>query len=529
MTDLNRSARLMTVLTAVSRVSGFARVVVFASVFGKTFLANTYLTANGVPNSLFELFAAGMLQAALVPSMVRLMSDRRNAERVAGTTLTIVAGGLGVLGLLALVFRTDVMSFLTRDVTDPKVRADEIELGALFLWFFMPQLVFYGANIVATAALNARNRFALPVFAPTLNNVVVIGAYLWFGAVHEGRLTLDLTTAETWLVAGGTTLAVIVFCGLPVWGAWHDGFALRPRFAFRDPAIPRLFREGAWAAVFVALAEVQQIVMLRAANREAGAVTVLQFAFILFTLPHALFSVPVMTTRFPELSGAAHAEDWDRYRRSLSVATRGIVYLAVGATAVTAAVAHPAAEIISYGESSDLAAPIADATVAFAVGLVGFGLLLLFTRAFYALGDGRTPALVNAGVVAVTSVVMIAIAPSLSDRDLVTGLAATFAAGAVGGSLALGLLTDRRLGRAGASSLAVVRPAIRAAVAAVVAAALGWVVGWGIGFDDKPTAVAATAAAGLVALTAYVGMQWALGGPSPKLAVTTMGAGEERA
>ena len=66
MTDLNRSARTMAVLTVVSRLSGFARVVVFATVFGKTYLANTYVSSNTLPNILFELFAAGALQADIM-------------------------------------------------------------------------------------------------------------------------------------------------------------------------------------------------------------------------------------------------------------------------------------------------------------------------------------------------------------------------------------------------------------------------------------------------------------------------------
>ncbi|HQF96174.1 MAG TPA: lipid II flippase MurJ, partial [Microthrixaceae bacterium] len=108
MTDLNRSARSMAILTVVSRLTGFARVVVFTAVFSKTYLANTYISANTVPNILFELFAAGALQAVLVPTMVRLLpadgGSGEDAERVAGTVLGLLCGFLAFIGVAAVAF-----------------------------------------------------------------------------------------------------------------------------------------------------------------------------------------------------------------------------------------------------------------------------------------------------------------------------------------------------------------------------------------------------------------------------------------
>lgn len=536
MTDLDRSARLMGVLTVVSRASGFARVAVFALVFGRTYLANTYASSNTVPNILFELFAAGALQAVLVPSLVRALADRDDAERLAGSVLGVVSAFLAALGVAAALAGPALMGLLVGDVRSAAVRQAEIELGALFLWFFAPQLACYGANVVATAVLNARQRFALPVFAPTLNNVVVIAAYLWFDAVHDGPLTLDLTAGETWIVAGGTTLGVVVFCALPVAAVWRDGFRLRPRLDVRHPALGRLAREGAWAGVFLAVAQVVQVVVLRVANREPGAPTAYQFAFIFFTLPHALFSVPVMTTRFPEMSRAAHDGDWPAYRRSVATAVRSITFLALGATAVSVAVARPAAEVVAFGRGAGLAPRIGEATMAFAPGIVGFGLMLLFTRALYAVGDARTPALVNLAVSAVTAAVMLTVVAGLDDRHLVTGLAAAFAAGTLTGAAALGAVVRREVVRREVVRRAVASPGVemglglglpvaRAVAAGAVASAAGWSVTHAIGVDGRSVAAMAVAAGSAAAVVVYLAGQALLGGPTPRQALATTGAG----
>lgn len=539
MTDLFRSTRSMALLTVASRLSGFVRIAVFASVFGKTYLANTYQSANTIPNVLFELFAAGALQAVLVPVMSRVTSStgvgapRSHAgstkgvpedEYVAGAVLGLLSAVLAVVAVAAVALGPQLMGLLAGDITDEATRNAEIELGALFLWFFMPQVLFYGANIVATSVLNAKGSFALPVAAPLANNVIVIVAYLWFGAVHEGPITLDLTAPELWIVAGGTTLGVIAFCSIPVVALARQGFRLRPRLDRRHPVIATLVREGAWAAVFLGATQVLLLVVLRVANRDPGGPVIYQFAFILFTLPHALFAVPIMTTRFPSLSRYAAADDAVGFADATRAGIRGIVFMAMAASAVSVAVARPATELVSFGEAVKLTEQIADATIAFAPGIAGFGLFLFFTRVYYARSDARTPALTNVAVVAASSVAMLTVVAALDPRHLVTGLAAAFAAGQLVGAGALLLGVSRRLAVWGAPKLAIGGDVSRSVGAAVAAGAAGWTVGMAVGWNGRIDAALSTVAGVIVVIGVYLSFQAILGGPMPLDAVRTFGS-----
>src|SRR5438270_457581 len=80
---------------------------------------------------------------------------------------------LGVLALVGAALAPLVAHGLFAGVADPAIRHDQIRLGTVFLWFFLPQVVMYAAGMVATSVLNARNHFAIPAFAPALNNVIV--------------------------------------------------------------------------------------------------------------------------------------------------------------------------------------------------------------------------------------------------------------------------------------------------------------------------------------------------------------------
>ena len=83
----------------VSRVTGLLRVLAIGGALGTTFLGNVYQTANLVSNLLFELLAAGMLSSVLVPPFVALLDAGRRdeAERLAGALLGVALVVLGVV------------------------------------------------------------------------------------------------------------------------------------------------------------------------------------------------------------------------------------------------------------------------------------------------------------------------------------------------------------------------------------------------------------------------------------------------
>jgi putative peptidoglycan lipid II flippase len=332
---------------------------------------------------------------------------------------------------------------------------------------------------------------------------------------------------EVAILGGGTTLAVLAFCSLPVIALVRSGFRLRPRFQLRNPLLRSLAVEGSWAALFLAATQVVQFVVLRQSNRVAGGTNVYQFAFILFTLPYSLFAVPVMTTRFPQMSGAALHRRWDEFAEITRGAVRSILFTGFLAGAVTAAVALPVARMLTVSTDATMAARIGEATVAFAPAVVGYGLVLFFTRAFYAVGDPRTPALINVVLAGLAAVLMGFGASQLSDRNLVTGLAAAFAVTYVIGSIVMAWLLAQRLNGEGVTGLRTLRgPVLRGLVAATLAGAAGWGVVRLIGFDSRVEAAVSVAAGGVVVLALFLATQAGTGGPGVRLAVRTLGAGE---
>ena len=175
------------------------------------------------------------------------------------------------------------------------------------------------------AVLNAEHRFNVPAVAPAVNNVVVLATYAAFWAMRDGAApALDLTTAEKWVLAGGTTLGVVAFTAA----------AGGRRGARRLPPAPpaRLARphgahasagEGRGPAASWRWPRCSSSVVLVLANGVAGGVVTWTFAFAFFLLPFALFAVPVATTMFPGLARLHQAGRAGRVRRRRSAGACG--------------------------------------------------------------------------------------------------------------------------------------------------------------------------------------------------------------
>jgi len=495
-------------------VTGFVRVLAVGAALGATFLGNTYQSANLVSTLTFELLAAGLLSAPLVPAFVGLFDEGRDAdaERLAGSLLGIALVGLGALALAMAVAGPLVMRLLTVGVDDPAVRADEIRLGSFLLWFFLPQMLLYAAGAVAGALLNARRRFAAAAFSPVANNVVVTATMVAFVVVTAGPdRGLDIGLAPRLILALGTTAGVLVMAAVPVLALPGAGVRLRPRLDFGAPGLRAVARVGAWGAALLAAVQVLVAVTLVLSNRVEGGVVAYQIAFTFFLLPFALVAHPIFTALHPRLSSSAHAGRWDDFGADLSHGLRRTVVLVVPAAALLAALAHPVLGLVRIGALDAAAASlVARVLAAYALGLGGYAAFQLLARAATAAGQARLAALVGIGVAAGGSVLMLGAVGATDGDDRVVALGVAHSVAMTAGAIALFALLRRRV--------AAPVPVGGAVLQAVVAGGSAWAAAaGGAGLFDRAGragALADLAAGAALGLAAGGLALWATGGLS---------------
>jgi putative peptidoglycan lipid II flippase len=430
--SVSRSAAGMGVATAASRAIGFARVLVIAAILGTTYLGNTFTSSNYVSNVLFELLAAGALSAVLVPTLVERLEhgDQPEAEYLAGSVLGRALLGLGVVTVAGIAFAPWLASLLASGVDSPTIAEQQRELATFLLRFFIPQVLLYAIGTVAIAVLYAKRRFVITAIAPIGNTLVIVAGLVVFRLLAGGSTSLDLSTAEELTLALSGTLGVAAFVAVPTLALRRSGFRLRPRIGRGDASVNRLVRLSGWAILQHAQIGLLLGTALVLGNSVEGGTVAYQVAWVIFLAPYGVLAQPIHTAVLPELSLDAARHDLAAFARSLRWSLDAMAMLVVPVSAAMIALARPAMIVITFGEASGNGVDLLTAGVAsLAIGLFPYGAFLLLARAYYALGDSRTPAIVAIATGVVGAIAMLAGA-------LVTEGAARVAALGIGHSIA---------------------------------------------------------------------------------------------
>lgn len=397
-----------------------------AAVLGPGIFGNTYTAANYVPNIVFELLAAGALSAILVPALVERLrrGDTVDAERLAGAVLGVAAVALGAIAVVGILGAPWVMRALTTGVDNAAVREEQVQLGAIFLRCFAPQLVLYAWAMVATAALHAQRRFVAPTLAPAASTVVVLLSFAAYAVVASAARPLDQPRSHVLLLGVGTTAGVFALALVPIIALARTGFSLRPRLDLRHPGLRLLRRLGGWAAVSLAATQLLALGVVMFGVGVTGGLVIWQLAFTFFLVPHALLTQPIFTALFPRLAEAATSDDPEEVRRSTASGLRAVAFIIMPAAAAYVVLGRPLLTMLEYSRFRGSSVVwTADAVAALALGLLPYGAVQLITRSCYARGDARTPGLLTLLVAAVGLAGMAVAALELPERHVISGVA----------------------------------------------------------------------------------------------------------
>ncbi|MFN5703326.1 MAG: lipid II flippase MurJ, partial [Gammaproteobacteria bacterium] len=164
-------------MTFLSRLAGFARDLLQATLFGTGPAVSAFVVAYRIPNYLRRIFAEGSFSSAFVPVLSELREKGDEAQirdflnHIAGALLAVVlvvtALGIGLSPWIAQVF----LAFADKD-------SEQVALTASMLRITFPYLTFISMTALAGAVMNSFRHFGLPAFIPVLHNLAIIFAML---------------------------------------------------------------------------------------------------------------------------------------------------------------------------------------------------------------------------------------------------------------------------------------------------------------------------------------------------------------
>lgn len=439
-----RTAAVLMICTAASRVLGYLRQALIAAAFGAGGQADVFHALFQVPNSMRRLLAEGAFSAALVPALARERTPQAQVELVRSAFALQLAVSVPVIGLAVL-----AAAPITR-VLFAFPEPEQMAGAAGLFRVMMPYAALTGGAAVLMGGLHARGVFVVPALAPLLFSAGMIASILALAR------PLGIYAAGVGVIAGG--LLQLLFQAPSF---LRRGYRMAPRLRF-DDRVRSIVRAWGPAVASALVFTVMQAVAYRLASGLAdGSASALSNAVFFYQLPLGVLSVSVVTAAFPRLAALAAAGRQAELRQRT---TDGLVTLAALLTPPAVAFLLLGGAVVHAGLQRgrfDAEATALTAAVlrGFALGLPSVGIFTFLQRLCYAVDEpGRA-------LRAALAVGVIDVGLSLWwQRTLgVTGLAFANSAAFTAGALLLALPSRRvawpQLGKGAAQVAAGTAPA----------------------------------------------------------------------
>ena len=368
-----------------SRIFGIIRDSVFAFYFGNSPAADAYRAAFRIPNFLQNLFGEGVLSASFIPVYARLVAEGdEEAGHVAGAIGALLAVTVSVI-VIAGILTTPYLIYAIA----PGFTGEKRELAIVLVKILFPGAGFLVYSAWCLGILNSHRKFFLSYTAPVIWNIAIIITLILFG---QGRGQYRLAEIVAWSSVAGSVLQVIIQLPVVFKLARGLGFSLDYRNRHVKTIIKNFF------PVFVSRGVVQISAFvdnMLATLLPSGALSAFTYAQTLYTLPVSLFGMSVSAAELPAMSSVIGSDSKiaGELRDRLNSGLRQIAFFIVPSAMAFFALGDViTAAIYQHGKFTGSDSVYVWGILAgSAVGLLASTLSRLYSSAYYALRDTRTP------------------------------------------------------------------------------------------------------------------------------------------
>ncbi len=386
-----RNVLVIASATALSRVFGLVRDVVIADKFGAGAAYDAYIIAFFVPHLLRKLLAEGALSTAFIPIFTEYLTQKgkKAAQIFASNTLNLSLVFFPILIGVGIFFAPGFVPFLADGFSPAKIK-----LTVTLTRIIFPFIGIIGVAALFMGILNSFKHFFAPAFAPVLFNLGVISGALFIGIYFE-RAIYGLAVG---VIVGGVGQLLIQTPFLR--GKFTYSWTLNPN----HEGIKKLARMMLPVVIALAVTQINIMVDNKLASRLGdGSIAVLQYGIRLFQLPLGVFAVAVATAILPRLSEQAALAKEGNIIPTLRSGIKLCTFIILPSVAGLYALGRPIIQLIF--EHGNFLPQDTSKTVYvlnnYLVGMIGYGLVYILTRAFYALKDTKIPVIAGIGAVGV--------------------------------------------------------------------------------------------------------------------------------
>ena len=419
--SLLRSASVVSLFTLASRVTGLARELLVAALFGASALTDAFNVAFRIPNLFRRLFAEGAFSQAFVPVLAATRAEHgdEQTKTAIDSVATVLAWVLLAFSILGVLLAPVLVWLLASGLR----QGPGFDAAVVMTRWMFPYIGFMSMVALSAGILNTWKRFAVPAATPVLLNVCMILA-AWLGSPWLAAQGME----PIYALPAGVMLGGLLQLSAQVPALRRLGLLPRVRWsgaavraAWRNEATRRILRLMAPALLGVGVAQISLLINTQIASHlAAGSVSWLSYADRLMEFPTALLGVALGSVLMPQLAAARATGDGERYAAMLDWGLRLVLLLALPCAAALLVFAQPLVAVLyHYGAFTDR--DVQQTTLSltgYGVGLLGLVAIKVLAPGYYASQDIRTPVKIAVVVLLVTQALNAVFVPWLQHAGL---------------------------------------------------------------------------------------------------------------
>lgn len=383
--NLFKHTSIVSAMTMISRVFGFARDMVLAFFFGATAAFDAFTVAFKIPNFMRRLFAEGSFAQAFVPVLAEYQQQKTQKEirQFIGAMSGSLALVLFIVTIAGVLFAPLLVKLFAFGFTTNSQRYD---LAVTMLRITFPYLMLISLTAFSGAVLNTYSRFWVAALTPVFLNICMISAAL-FWAPHLSQPIMA--------IAWGVFIAGVVQLAFQWPFLKPLSLLTMPKIAFRDPGVRKVLKLMVPALFGVSVSQINLLLdTLFASFLVVGSVSWLYYSDRLMEFPLGVFGVAISTVILPNLSRHHAGQSLDDFSLTIDWALRCVLLVGLPAAVVIAVISGPLlSTLFQHGKVFNAHTVIMTqkSLVMFAVGITPFMLIKVLTAGFYAKQDLKTP------------------------------------------------------------------------------------------------------------------------------------------
>jgi putative peptidoglycan lipid II flippase len=393
-----RSASVIALATAISRICGYFRDQRIALLLGTSPVADAFFLVFRLPSMIRRMVAEGSLSASFIPVFTEYLGQkpRREVWDFAEKVFWDMALALGVIAALGFTFSRQLVEALTL------LGAGQTDwtLAVLLNRIIFPCVFFLGLAAMAAAILNSFQRFGVPASTSIVFNLAVIAAS--FGVVSQPivrSLPQELRTPAVALAMAilvGAALQVV----MQIPSLVRLGMRFVPKISVTDAGVRKVGRLMGPSFFGMGVYQINMFVdtmFATSARMPSGSVTSLYVADRVMQLVLGSYAIAMSTALLPAMSHQVAAGQYEEMKRTFGFSLRVVSFIAIPAAAGLVLLRRPIIQVLfQHGQfNAESTALTARALLYYSLGLPAFAAIKLITPMYYSAQDTLTPARVG--------------------------------------------------------------------------------------------------------------------------------------